>query len=384
MNIKCNQEGEAHPLLLLAIKHNKTTDLEWLCKLADRGTLKITSDILRELVPLLFTIYGENWDFRFEEIRPYESKPYFILHLIIRYPEIEVLNSRGNSHTIRELYVTFGIRSDAIGLVILDSINGGRMRLKEDEWSSGYMHSHLTSQHLRNFRAVGVTSGFCLGRSELGDLKMMISNATFDKGTMELFFNTLEGYVRWESLEGVPYTHMSRIVSSANVHINDMHSVAIINSVPKREIKFNLKKGRSGYEVKIDNTLEESLKPFISDTTMVGYEMDDKWVTPYTSAKGTKDTMNNRDMKIGNFMSKRREIPFTIIQGKKYEFSIDPVIEDQEVDLDKLRVKPVYLKKIKYEIERRIKEQEVRRNIIDSRVDLGYAKTIPGESEVLM
>jgi len=191
---------------------------------------------------------------------------------------------------------------------------------------------------------------------------------------MELFFITLNSFVEWESLEGVPHIKMQYVRTGANVSIEKMEDIQESSLSLLHSLDFNLKKGINGFEVVLDSVLEESLKKNLEDnSSMLGYEQEGEWIT----LNGSDRIVNDHKSDINNFLSPIcKELPFTYIQGKRYEFKIEPIVEDKKIDKNDLSIKPKYLKYIKYEIERKIKEQLARRSIIEARSDLDYAEAV--------
>ncbi len=133
--------------------------------------------------------------------------------VIIHFPEIQISNSDQITHTIRDLYVRIHIdlferdeedeEEDEMQLNI--QVMGVRTTFTLPEVLNKYMHSHLSTG------GFGKWMNFCLGKSDFG---ILISNITLDptEEQWQLFFLSLDRYVRWESIEGGPYFKIRDIV----------------------------------------------------------------------------------------------------------------------------------------------------------------------------
>ena len=123
--------------------------------------------------------------------------------MIIHFPEIDICNSAGKKHPIKDLFVKFNFLHD---FSAIDSfLSGLRTTLSTVEVLKSYQHSHLNSNGL------GSWCSFCLGSStpivkcfmELQIDKAFSQKDWKDKYYMFLF--QIDQYVRWESKEGGPY-----------------------------------------------------------------------------------------------------------------------------------------------------------------------------------
>lgn len=128
----------------------------------------------------------------------------------IRYENITIKNSESKSHKIPELYVKFHV-----GPTNIYSIQGAKLKYTREEYESGYKHSHLSSG-----TSIGY-GNFCTGHGEINDFNGGGSNIYLPSElNAELFFNVLDGYVEWESIEGGPHIRMSTIRKSGKTISN--------------------------------------------------------------------------------------------------------------------------------------------------------------------
>ena len=171
--------------------------------------------IISEMITSLNSIYKDRWSFRFLDL-------YTFPQILIYFPEFTIKNSSGDTHKILDLYVVLKPVLCSNGPNFGNSIYGFRTTLTDKEYSSGYIHSHISSidvyfEHfsLNNY----VYKSFCLGSSEVIDIMQILNNSSsFDKNMFELLLLTLDTYVKWESLEGGPYIKMSSISNTQAIN----------------------------------------------------------------------------------------------------------------------------------------------------------------------
>ena len=229
-------------------KHCWWKDLTWLKRRINKRLVNNGVDILIEqLIPILNTVYGDNWDIQFEFINPskdfidydlnidnpkhtYNGLVPYKMNIVIHYPEIEVINSHNITHTIKDLYIAIPIficslrnNSDDEGEYnkpFIHKLQGCRFTCNQLEYLTGYLHSHLNTKvkylNCNNFNS------FCIGEGPMtlliGQLNELLSeiptrsqNLKLDLNLFELYFRHINTYVRWESLEGGPYINISQI-----------------------------------------------------------------------------------------------------------------------------------------------------------------------------
>lgn len=182
-------------------------------------------DIQYKIEPVFRThtnTYGSNHD---NEFTIFERFKITRIYPIIYFPEFEITNSRNEKHTITDLYVRIPIRlmdhyrkATPVTSSLFYPMEGVRGRMTIDEYRSGYSHSHLNvhSYYYHNIDTMpGNYTGFCLGE---GDIRNCISllGSSYDPDIFSLLLHELDGYVKWESIEGGPHIYINNIGTSSN------------------------------------------------------------------------------------------------------------------------------------------------------------------------
>lgn len=148
------------------------------------------------LEKFLEEIYPGNWDV---------TEVGDCYQVIIRWPEATIKNG-SNSHLMRDLYVRFELSKATLAMPVGSAIQGLRGTITEEEFIAGYAQSHLNAHNSVTW------AGFCLGEGTMPDLILKLRAAT--KPTETLLFGfllQLDDYIKWESIEGVPYINMGSI-----------------------------------------------------------------------------------------------------------------------------------------------------------------------------
>jgi len=175
----------------------KTRFLYYLLK---KGDIEYSGDIIKlctqldSMITILNQNYKDNWDMYL-----YSRK----LHIVIRFKEIVISNTEGRHHIIKELFVKLKLKLQ--NTVTIESYEGTRAQRSIAEEVSDYSHSHLS-----RYTELNDFSDFCYTSTEVYDLQA-IFNSSFDINTFDLLLQTINTYVRHESLEGVPHTYISNI-----------------------------------------------------------------------------------------------------------------------------------------------------------------------------
>jgi hypothetical protein len=151
--------------------------------------------------------------------------------LVLRWPFIEITNRNGQRHSIKDMLVGLPFNSPKKEDMFMSSsfdlgIYGGRGTLTPAEYRSNYRHSHLG-------RGVIGMSAFCTGLDDINvswtDLKMISSDKDGFKMHLESFLHQINSFIRYESLEGVPYVRMN------SISLNNNHSLA--NYIIEAQVK---------------------------------------------------------------------------------------------------------------------------------------------------
>lgn len=241
--------------------------------------------LLNELYAYLIDKYADN----VEIIRNPASNR---TSVIIKYPEINIKNSEGRTHKIVDLYVRFILCYDLSSIWILNTIEGARGVLSFAEYNTGYVHSHL-KRYVESF------SDFCLGST--GGLPSVIVNLVetgLNVENFELFLIQLKAFLSWESLEGVPYCHISNLtIYSPSGHLRasseDLQNYLRHNtSFP---IRWENIKGLR-YEKKVDENHPDYIEGLLIGIRSKGFMVDGRFVQEYDSQNTENSIINiNRE-----------------------------------------------------------------------------------------
>lgn len=140
-----------------------------------------------------------------------KNENYF--EIMIHFPVIDITNSAGDEHTIKDLVVKYGVyikKSNFEGSNYKADISfrGAKQCFSLKEYESNYVHSHLQ-------RSRGDFGDFCLGSSDYS-LILECLKMNLDENSWTMAFLALENYLKWESIEGGPYIQMKEIKYSNN------------------------------------------------------------------------------------------------------------------------------------------------------------------------
>ena len=269
----------------------------WMERYAKKGYFfEISNETLRnnvkDMMETLEAVYPDRWSFLFEDCCRFPR-------ILIHFPCFQISNSEGYSHTIKDLFVKLYTTIDqSTGKISFEnSISGFRTTLTDAELHTGYLHSHLKSadrNYFESFNTKDVPNRwFCLGSGETLDLLDVMAGADeFDKNLFELFLYTLDGFVKWESLEGGPY------IKLRSIHLNSENDVSkyqirthIVESAKdilrydtdlQRKLKYTFSNGN--VSVIPDMDFEEVLKIFFLGKNLMSmfciYESRDYWKVP--------------------------------------------------------------------------------------------------------
>lgn len=130
--------------------------------------------------------------------------------LYIKWPKIEMTNSKGHKHIIYNIIVRLTLIEQPEGSTPVLNVNFDGMRASGTvrELNANYTHSHLSSS-----TGFGRFGSFCLGSS---DFALIRQNVCLDPtiANWMLLLMSIENYLSWESLEGGPHIRISQIVDA--------------------------------------------------------------------------------------------------------------------------------------------------------------------------
>lgn len=156
--------------------------------------------------------------------------------LMIHFPLINITNSKGDTHIIKDLFFRISLQTIDTSRDRKANIacEGTRTTYSIKELDSKYTHSHLSEKAWRSF------SEFCLGSSNFNVLRITLQ-LTLDENDWWLFLLSIENYLKWESTEGGPYKYMKEI--NYNSSTDSSQYVAelerLMNIMPYSIFEFN-------------------------------------------------------------------------------------------------------------------------------------------------
>lgn len=196
------------------------------------------------LSEILNNIFKDNWDIvpninrstNLEGINISDTS--FIL--LIRFPEFVIKNSKNEQHTIRDLFVAVPLQKNYRVKAI--ALYGTRTTFTNDELSASYIHSHLPGG------GFGSANSFCLGSGIIRESFLIAQGVDPSKDPLvyEMFFENLDSYVRWESIEGGPYRNIGNIhtgggsLYASSTATNTMKIIKKHMRIKNYEIPFNM------------------------------------------------------------------------------------------------------------------------------------------------
>ena len=154
-----------------------------------------------------------------------------VFNITIHFPELILTNSKGQFHTIKDLFILLEVfpNIDAIssesGYRGCIEFKGRKSSFSFKEWESGYIHSHLQSGRFDCF------ANFCLGSSAFRGLLEDTMLSMSEEAWTTLFLS-IPNYLRWESLEGGPHYKMGEIRYKKSTERKDLQGEAI-KLIPK-------------------------------------------------------------------------------------------------------------------------------------------------------
>lgn len=173
------------------------------------GPAKVSDTALEELRTLVKTvieIYGEDWDIHLVKL---SDGNIAIQGIDILYPEVQINNSDGRTHDIKDLYIrlVLGMNRESI---YLSHFSGARGKVSLKEYSCGYQHSHLHQTTFGSAPDGPMFDSFCTGSGEINRYREAYNDSRTAANASKVLLQ-LYTLASWESIEGVPYFHISAI-----------------------------------------------------------------------------------------------------------------------------------------------------------------------------
>jgi hypothetical protein len=374
---------ELRKTILNRIENNNHKSFHFLKYLQKKARLP---DDLRAIPDLLEYInifehkFKENQDLGFI-FHKHAFTPYFK----VLYPSITIKNSLGKTHTIKNLVVVF-VLSWHENKWIIESFLGTRLTMTYMEVMRNYTHSHLNSDVRSSFFKLSL-GNFCQGSSELGTLIAEFNieeNKDLKNLTLEALLYTLDTFVSWESLEGVPYEYIESLlplgleVTSPNT---DYYNITcFVNALEKDKVPLDLEYYFHNGTIKIKDSLSNSefiKEKIISDSLTLNWSIRNYFKDSFCY----KDFSNKRKLFIkanSKPWSKRaynehaelwweqniidlENPPFTYFCGQKHNFVLSAYTEKTTViNEDNIILHPNILTDVYRELENRIEKKRLR------------------------
>lgn len=290
--------------------------------------------------------------------------------IVVRFPELTISNSLGNSHKIYDLFLklefesqielnmdcvdeqkcdvirettipdeylhSFSIENPDLKYGITATVfkvgmKGCRGRATIAEWMNGYAHSHLRSRDRSSLKTFTEWGDCCLGHGEILNSMIMLKN-NFEYQLLKLILFQMDAFARWESLEGVPHIRMDGVIEGSIITIYPNMSEreatryrnVILNvlqsSDEQPKLSWEIEDGK--LSVVEDRNWERFIKPY-DDPNAAAYQI----VAPLQNLIFYKDSQGNIIQKNNNGNSNIM-IPnpnpqaFVIFRGEQIVFQV--------------------------------------------------------------
>jgi hypothetical protein len=208
---------------------DKCRDFNWVQERFKRRQLYIegqkivTEDSFNQLRIAIRTaqeVHTGSWDLK---INQESTEDWFSIEgIIVHFEEFPIVNSRGATHPIQDLFVIVKLSLKTgigMGNLNVSGLDGFRTTYGYKEYISNYTHSHLPTSKsqitnaARNYNINQMVTSFCRGSGHINDF---IAEVNCDSdGITEINFTPfmvqILGLVSWESLEGGPHRKIASI-----------------------------------------------------------------------------------------------------------------------------------------------------------------------------
>lgn len=396
--------GPDYNYVIKAIENNNHKKLHFLKYLSSQGFIPVGSEEnLHEMIKIFEQKFQGNQDLAFEvkqEGDDFKLCPYFK----VLYPEIEITNTNKERHTIKNLVVVFSLRWDPyFKKWKIYEMTGLRLTLSYLELNKLYSHSHLASSNLTsNFKSM-TSSKFCLGSSTLG-MSIAEYNTESDKEQSNLVLEgilyTLDTYVTWESLEGVPYNYIRNLIPFGGIPVNDSsldsNSLKVVAFLKENKIPLALDYGVMNGSVFIKNNSGNA--EFFKNILQTSLSGGDSLQRNYLCFSSQGDTFL---LAKSNFYSvtqvrhlakkcKQDHLyylnkPFTFFNGRKHSLVFSFYMEKKiQKDEQNIIIYPKFLKHVYRKLESQIQKARLRSQAVRYLTTLRSAKGSPRQDQVTL
>jgi hypothetical protein len=295
----------------------------------------------------------------------------FSLTPFVIYDDFTITNSTGQSHPIEKLIVALPMTIEE-GNLCPEVMMGTRLTISSLEYSSGYLHSHLNSRRIQKFNSLEKLDTFCIGgSSELHDLIMeMRAVGTFDAGLFDLYFTMVDTAVKWESLEGVPYFKITKLLDKRVPELNPstMRMINYVNDKLENQLLHEIQESKIlKYYVQNDRYKihPDSLKTAIGNITKTIFPTEIKNFFckenggRHYAIPDSEEDFNERY--VNNKFKIEQEAPYFYFCGRKKYFKVVEQKDKKKYSLDDYEIHPKLIDYVITRFEQKLYEQAVRR-----------------------
>ena len=397
--------GPDYNYVIKAIENNNHKKLHFLKYLSSQGFIPVGSEEnLHEMIKIFEQKFQGNQDLAFEVKEKedcFKLYPYFK----VLYPEIEITNTNKEKHTIKNLVVVFSLRWDSyFKKWRINEMTGLRLTLSYLELNKFYSHSHLSSSSITsNFKSM-TSSKFCLGSSTLG---MSIaeynteSNKEQSNLVLEGILYTLDTYVTWESLEGVPHNYIRNLLPLGGTPVSDnnldSHSLRVVNFLKENKIPLALDYGVMNDSIFIKNSLEnaEFFKGILQNSSIPGgYSIQKEYLCFHSQGETFLQAASNF-YSVTQVRHLAKEYaqehlynlskPFTFFNGRKHSLVFSFYMEKKiQKDEQNIIIYPKFLKHVYRKLESQIQKARSRSQAVRYLTTLRSAKGSPRQDQVTL
>ena len=397
--------GPEHNYVIKAIENNNHKKLHFLKYLSSQGFIPVGSEEnLHEMIKIFEQKFQGNQDLAFE-VKEKEDGFKLCPYFKVLYPEIEITNTNKEKHTIKNLVVVFSLKWDScFRKWKIDEMRGLRLTLSYLELNKSYSHSHLSfSSITSNFKSM-TSSKFCLGSSTLG-MSIAEYNTESNKEQSNLILEgilyTLDTYVTWESLEGVPHNYIHNLLPLGGTPVNDsylnFHSIRVVKSLKENKIPLALDYGVMNDSIFIKNSLEnaEFFKGILQNSSISErYSIQREYLCFHSQGETFLQAASNfySVTQIRDLAKEHKETylynlskPFTFFNGRKHSLVFSFYMEKKiQKDEQNIIIYPKFLKHVYRKLESQIQKARLRSQAVRYLTTLRSAKGSPRQDQVTL
>ena len=395
--------GPDYDYVIKAIENNNHKKLHFLKYLSSQGFIPVVSEEnLHEMIKIFEQKFQGNQDLAFE-VKEKEDGFKLCPYFKVLYPEIEITNTNKEKHTIKNLVVVFPLKWDSLlRKWQVEDMRGLRLTLSYLELDKRYPHSHLSSSHLTDYFKSMTSSKFCLGSSTLG-MSIAEYNTESDKEKSNLVLEgilyTLDTYVTWESLEGVPHNYIRNLLPLGGTLVSDSnldsysHSLKVVDFLKENKIPLALDygvmngsvfiKNNSGNAEFFKNILQTSLFPFqkkylcFPSQGEIFLQADSNFYSVTHVRNLAKEYAQNNLYNLSK--------PFTFFNGRKHSLVFSFYMEKKiQKDEQNIIIYPKFLKHVYRKLESQIQKARSRSQAVRYLTTLRSAKGSPRQDQVTL